>query len=118
MTEQDLKYQDLKREHEALKEENERLRFSNSLLEKELKKQKDHIGDVNGMVVKNEEIQQMINTCIKDKCWYGECDGCPFFDTEDTTDGQYFCAIRDSEDNVPFYKEWSMKDALMKEKVK
>lgn len=36
MTEQDLKYQDLKREYEALKEENQRLRFSNSLLEKEL----------------------------------------------------------------------------------
>lgn len=53
MTELDLKYQDLKREYETLKKENERLRVSNSLLEKQLKEQKDHIADVNKMVVTN-----------------------------------------------------------------
>lgn len=41
MTEQDLKYQDLKRRYEAMKKENERLRFSNSLLEKELQQYRE-----------------------------------------------------------------------------
>ena len=53
MTEQDLKYQDLKREHEALKEENEWLRVSNSLLEKDLKAQKDHIAEDTKKIVTN-----------------------------------------------------------------
>lgn len=41
MTEQELKYQDLKREYEKLKEENKRIRFSNGLLEKELQQYRD-----------------------------------------------------------------------------
>lgn len=41
MTELDLKYQDLKKKYEELQEENERIRFSNSLLEKELKEYKE-----------------------------------------------------------------------------
>lgn len=83
MTEQDLKYQDLKREYEALKEENQRLRFSNSLLEKELKEQKDHLGDVNEMVVTNadriraysdEDLARFINGAICNS--NGWCDDC------------------------------------------
>ena len=91
MTEQDLKYQDLKREHEALKEENQRLRVSNSLLEKDLKAQKDHIADSNKKVVTNaDRIRNMsddeLSSFLGKTVYYCRgrqdqkyCDACPLY---------------------------------------
>jgi len=32
-----------------------------------------------------------------------ECISCDFFDSNDTTEGEYKCAIRDKDGNIPYY---------------
>ena len=74
---------------------------------------KEHIGEANKKV----EVKGMLRDCIKKVCEYGECDECTFFDAWDRKDGTYLCAIRDEKGNVPYYKDWDIESALMKEKV-
>lgn len=83
MTEQDLKYQDLKREHEALKEENERLRVSNSLLKKELQQYRDLEGQslLLKLPCKEGDTVYTVSSymeCCREECkWLEEeCDEC------------------------------------------
>ena len=68
------------------------------------------------MVVNADKIQSLRN-CLKNMCWYGECDGCEFFEPSDTTDGDYFCAIRDKHESVPFREGWDMSSAFTRKKV-
>ena len=78
---------------------------------------KDHIVEVNKKVEVNEEIKCMLKDCIYRRCCESNCDECEFFDKKDTTDGSYFCAIRDKKGNIPYWKDWDIESALMKEKV-
>lgn len=71
----------------------------------------DHGGEVTEMVV-NEDKKQMLGECIYHRCSYGECDECEFFNEWDDTDGDYFCAIRDKDGNIPYYQNWDMNSAL------
>lgn len=65
-----------------------------------------------GKIVVNAGKKQMIGECINHRCAYGECDECEFFNPKDSTDGDYFCAIRDDMGNIPYYREWDMESAL------
>lgn len=46
-------------------------------------------------------------------CSYGECENCEFFHPNDTTDGTYWCGIRDKDGNIPFHQEWDMNSAMI-----
>ena len=59
-----------------------------------------------------EEKQNGIKSAIKDMCWCGECDECEFFDPEDRTDGEHWCAVRDNEGRVPYKSKWDMESAI------
>lgn len=50
-------------------------------------------------------------------CEYGDCDDCEFFEPTDDTDGDFFCAIRDKQEEVPFRVGWDMESAFMRKKV-
>ena len=78
---------------------------------------KDHFGEVNKMVEVNEEIKFMLKDCIYSKCLMSDCEECEFFNPKDTTDGIYFCAIRDEMGAIPYFREWRIESAFMKEKV-
>ena len=80
-------------------------------------KMTDHFGEVNKIVEVNEEIKCMLKDCIYSKCSMSECAECEFFNKKDTTDGIYFCAIRDKKGNIPYWKDWDIESAFMKEKV-
>lgn len=41
-----------------------------------------------------------------------ECILCDFFDSDDTTEGEYQCAIRDKEGNIPCYPNWDIDSAM------
>ena len=68
------------------------------------------------MVIKTDKIQSLRN-CLKNMCWYGDCDDCEFFEPTDDTDGDFFCAIRDKHEEVPFREGWDMSSAFMRKKV-
>jgi hypothetical protein len=77
----------------------------------------DHIVEANKMIVSaDKKKMKMVKKCIYEKCFLGECDGCIFFDEWDETDGEYFCAIRDNNGNIPYHTKWDIESAL-KEKV-
>ena len=47
-------------------------------------------------------------------CGYGDgCEECEFFNPDDTTDGEFFCAIRDSKNLIPFDDGWDMNSAMI-----
>lgn len=77
----------------------------------------DQVREGTEKVEVNEEIKTMLKDCITEVCAYGECEECQFFNSKDTTDGDYFCAIRDEMGAIPYYREWDIKSALLKEKV-
>ena len=41
-----------------------------------------------------------------------ECITCDFFNPDDTTEGEYSCAIRDKDGNIPYYPNWDMDSAM------
>ena len=62
-----------------------------------------------------EEKLNGIKSAIQDMCGCGECDGCEFFDPEDTTDGEQWCAVRDKDGRVPHLARWDADSALWEE---
>lgn len=60
------------------------------------------------------EKKAKVKEVLSRMCGYGdECPDCVFFDPEDTTDGEFWCAIRDSENLIPFDDEWDVESAMM-----
>ena len=59
-----------------------------------------------------EEKLNGIKSAIQDMCGRGECDGCEFFEPEDTTDGKQWCGIRDKDGRVPYKSKWDMESAI------
>lgn len=60
-----------------------------------------------------EKIEQ-IKDFLQFECRYGDgCADCKFFDAEDDTDGDFFCAIRDRENRKPADFDWSIISALV-----
>lgn len=59
-----------------------------------------------------EEKMKALEKALDNKCSYGDCVDCEFFEPEDATDGDNFCGIRDKKDRVPYHKGWNMKEAL------
>lgn len=59
------------------------------------------------------EKKAKVKEVLSRMCGYGEgCPDCDFFDPDDSTDGEFFCAIRDSDDLIPFDDEWDMESAM------
>lgn len=58
------------------------------------------------------EKQKNLSKHIIRMCSHSDCNECDFFEPEDTTDGEYFCAIRDKDENVPYYMGWDMRSAM------
>lgn len=47
-------------------------------------------------------------------CGYGGgCPECEFFNPEDATYDEFFCAIRDSEKRIPYENGWDMASAMI-----
>lgn len=62
------------------------------------------------------EKQGKVKEILSRMCWYSDgCPNCNFFKPEDETDGEFFCAIRDSKKLVPFDDEWDMESAMIGE---
>ncbi len=60
------------------------------------------------------EKQKQVKDVLYHMCAYGEgCPECRFFDAEDTTDGDYFCCIRDGAGNIPTSENWDMGSAML-----
>lgn len=61
-----------------------------------------------------EKLRQVV---LYHMCAYGDgCPDCRFFNPEDDTDGESFCAIRDHEKRVPLDDEWCMQTAMLSDK--
>ena len=45
--------------------------------------------------------------------YHDDCHECRCFKPKDETDGDFFCAIRDSNGLIPFDDEWDMADAMI-----
>ena len=59
------------------------------------------------------EKQNNVKEVLSRMCGYGEgCSECDFFDPDDSTDGEFFCAIRDSENLIPFDDDWNIGSAM------
>ena len=60
------------------------------------------------------EKQEKTKEVLRRNCIYGDgCSECEFFKPEDNTDGEFFCAIRDSKKLIPFDDEWDMASAMV-----
>lgn len=60
------------------------------------------------------EKQEKVRELIFRNCGYGGgCPECEFFRPEDDTDGEFFCAIRDSEKRIPYDDKWDMAGAMI-----
>lgn len=60
------------------------------------------------------EKQRKVKEVLYLNCGYGNgCEDCDFFNPEDYTDGEFFCAIRDKEHLIPFDDEWDMNSAMI-----
>ena len=60
------------------------------------------------------EKRRKLKDCIQDMCECEEsCEGCHFFDPDDTTDYAFFCSIRDNDGNVPNRLIWDMNSAML-----
>lgn len=60
------------------------------------------------------EKKMQVSDVLYHMCAYGDsCEDCRFFNPEDTTDGDYFCHIRDHSGNVPTSEGWHMGTAMV-----
>lgn len=60
------------------------------------------------------EKQGKTKEILRRNCIYGDdCSECEFFKPEDKTDGEFYCAIRDSKKLIPFDEEWDMTSAMI-----
>lgn len=60
------------------------------------------------------EKQVKVREMLFRNCGYGNgCSDCEFFKPEDETDGDFFCAIRDSNKLIPYDDEWDMASAMI-----
>ena len=63
------------------------------------------------------EKQREVKDVLYHMCAYGDgCSDCRFFNPEDDTDGDYFCAIRDHEERIPTDDAWCMQTAMLSDK--
>lgn len=54
-----------------------------------------------------------VRNTLRNACGYMGCEDCEFFDPNDTTDGEYWCGIRDVNENIPFHENWDMNSAMI-----
>lgn len=60
------------------------------------------------------EKQCKVKEVLSRMCRYGDgCPDCNFFKSEDDTDGEFFCAIRDSKKLIPFDNDWDINSAMI-----
>lgn len=60
------------------------------------------------------EKQGKVREILIRNCGYGnDCLDCEFFKPEDETDGEFFCAIRDSKKLIPFNEGWDIASAMI-----
>ncbi len=60
------------------------------------------------------EKQLKVKEVLYRMCGYGDsCSDCDFFNPEDTADGEFFCAIRDSKNLIPVDDDWDMVSGLI-----
>lgn len=60
------------------------------------------------------EKQIKVRNVLYRMCGYSDgCPDCDFFKPEDETDGEFFCAIRDSKKLIPFDNEWDIASAMI-----
>lgn len=60
------------------------------------------------------EKQLKVKEALYRMCGCSEgCPYCDFFKPEDETDGEFYCAIRDSNKLIPFDDEWDMESAMI-----
>lgn len=54
-----------------------------------------------------------VRNLVCEMCSCTGCVDCDFFNPEDATDGEYFCHLRDIENNVPYNEGWHMESAMV-----
>lgn len=60
------------------------------------------------------EKQCKVKEVLSRMCEYVDwCPDCDFFKPEDDTDGEFYCAIRDSKKLIPFDDEWDIASAVI-----
>lgn len=60
------------------------------------------------------EKQNKVKEVLYRMCGYGDgCPDCDFFKPKDKTDGEFWCAIRDSKKLIPFDDDWDMNSAMI-----
>ena len=60
-----------------------------------------------------EKIKQL-KDLLHEMCEYGDgCEDCRFFNPEDDTDGEVFCALRDDAGRTPYDEFWHMGGAFI-----
>ena len=58
---------------------------------------------------KSIEVKKMVS----EVCSCSACVDCRFFNPEDTTDGNYWCFLRDIDGRVPHEDRWHMESAML-----
>lgn len=59
------------------------------------------------------EKQKKVKGLLHVICGGVECEDCILFKAEDDTDGEFFCAIRDKDKNIPADLQWDMDSAMI-----
>ena len=59
------------------------------------------------------EKQKKVKALLHEMCGGMGCVDCIFFKPEDDTDGEFFCAIRDKDKNIPADPQWDMNSAMI-----
>ena len=60
------------------------------------------------------EKQSKVKDVLFRMCGYGDgCPDCDFFNPEDNTDGDHWCAIRDNQQRIPFDDDWDFMTGML-----